>query len=164
MDSHDLLPIGQLALRAGVSSSTLRYYEAEGLIEPADRNSGGHRRYPRETLRRVAFIRSAQRVGLTLEEIREALQALPERRTPTAADWADLGTEWRERLNQRIEMLESLRDDLDSCIGCGCLSLDRCRLYNPDDAAARLGHGPRYLLGNTSEEALSAETRRSRVR
>lgn len=152
MHGHDLLTIGQLAARAGVATSALRYYEAEGLIGPAQRNSGGHRRYTRDTLRRVAFIRSAQRVGLTLDEIRQALGTLPDRRTPTPEDWSALSMGWRARLDERIELLTSLRDDLDSCIGCGCLSLDRCRLYNPDDAAAVRGTGPRFWLGDSSSD------------
>ena len=152
MHGHDLLTIGQLASRAGLAASALRYYEAEGLIGPAQRNSGGHRRYTRDTLRRIAFIRSAQRVGLTLDEIRQALGTLPDRRTPTPDDWSKLSAAWRERLDERIALLASLRDDLDSCIGCGCLSLDRCRLYNPDDKASALGTGPRFWLGDSSSD------------
>src|SRR5262249_58505768 len=104
-------------------------------------------------LRRVAFIRISQQVGVSLEEIREALASLPESRTPTKADWAALSARWRGRLNDRIAFLERLRDDLTGCIGCGCLSLQRCRLYNPDDAASDLGTGPRYLLGDDPEDA-----------
>ncbi len=152
MHGHDLLTIGQLADRAGLATSALRYYEAEGLIGPAQRNSGGHRRYTRDTLRRIAFIRSAQRVGLTLDEIRQALATLPDRRTPTPEDWSALSVVWRARLDERIELLAALRDDLDSCIGCGCLSLDRCRLYNPDDAASTRGAGPRFWLGDSSAD------------
>lgn len=154
MDAHDLLTIGEVASRAGVATSTLRYYEDEGLVLPAVRTSGNRRMYHREALRRVAFVRSAQRVGLGLAEIRSALAALPDRRTPTVADWQRLSATWRHRIDERIRLLESLRDDLDSCIGCGCLSLERCRLYNPDDAAANLGTGPRYLEGDSSEDAL----------
>lgn len=152
MHGHDLLTIGQLADRAGLATSALRYYETEGLIGPAQRNSGGHRRYTRDTLRRIAFIRSAQRVGLTLDEIRQALGTLPDRRTPTPEDWSALSATWRARLDERIELLAALRDDLDSCIGCGCLSLDRCRLYNPDDKARTLGTGPRFWLGDSAAD------------
>jgi MerR family redox-sensitive transcriptional activator SoxR len=141
------LSIGEVAVRAGVSASTLRYYEREGLIA-ADRSDGGQRRYPREVLRRIAFIRVAQRVGLSLEEIQDALASLPHARTPTAADWGRLSRSWRPRLDARIAELERLRDGLDSCIGCGCLSLKVCQLSNPDDVAAAFGSGPRWLLGD----------------
>lgn len=154
MDAHDLLTIGEVARRAGVATSALRFYEQVGLVAPADRVEGNRRRYHRDVLRRVAFIRSAQRVGLSLDEIRDALASLPDGRTPTPADWTRLSARWRSRLDEQIALLEALRDDLDSCIGCGCLSLERCALYNPGDAAARLGDGPRYLLGDTSADAL----------
>jgi MerR family transcriptional regulator, redox-sensitive transcriptional activator SoxR len=133
--------------RAGVAHSTLRFYEAEGLIH-AERTAGNQRRYARSTLRRIAFIRVAQRVGLTLEEIRDALATLPESRTPTHDDWSRLSATWRPRLDERIATLERLRDQLGSCIGCGCLSLDVCGLFNPGDVAAARGTGPRYLLGD----------------
>lgn len=148
------LTIGDLALRTGVAPSALRYYEHEGLIESA-RSSGGQRRYAREVLRRVAFIRIAQRVGLTLDEIRDALTSLPEGRTPTKADWARLSRGWRPRIDEQIAVLERLRDDLTSCIGCGCLSLKACALYNPDDVAGALGTGPRYLLGDRPADAVA---------
>jgi MerR family redox-sensitive transcriptional activator SoxR len=138
------LTVGQLAERSGVAPSALRYYESEGLIS-AERTAGNQRRYPRPTLRRVAFIRSAQRVGLTLEEIGEALATLPENRTPTKADWARLSRSWRPRIDAQIERLERLRDKLDGCIGCGCLSLRRCALSNPDDAEAPRGPGAVFL-------------------
>jgi MerR family redox-sensitive transcriptional activator SoxR len=144
----DLITIGEAAERTGLAPSALRYYEHERLIASV-RSAGGQRRYPREVLRRLAFIRIAQRVGLSLEEIRAALATLPERRTPTKADWERLSRSWRPRLDEQIAVLERLRDDLSSCIGCGCLSLKACRLYNEDDRAARLGAGPRYLLGDT---------------
>lgn len=153
MDSHDLISIGQLSTRAGVAASALRFYEDQGLIGPAERAQSGKRRFPRDTLRRVAFIRTAQRVGLSLEEIRSALATLPDGRTPTPDDWTALSAAWRTRLDEQIRLLVALRDDLDACIGCGCLSLERCALYNPDDVAARLGHGPRYLKGNTPRDA-----------
>lgn len=154
MDARDLLTIGQIAARAGVATSTLRFYEDEGLVLPALRTDGNRRMYHREALRRIAFIRSAQRVGLGLAEIRAALAQLPEGRTPTVADWQRLSASWRGRLDAQIRLLESIRDDLDGCIGCGCLSLDRCRLYNPDDAAAVRGSGARYLEGDTSSDVL----------
>jgi MerR family redox-sensitive transcriptional activator SoxR len=163
MDTPDLLSIGQLATRAGVAASALRFYEEQGLIGPASRNDAGRRRYTRDTLRRVAFIRSAQRVGLSLEEIGGALATLPDSRTPTPEDWTELSTGWRTRLDERIELLEALRDRLDSCIGCGCLSLERCALYNPDDVAGRLGHGPRYLQGDTSADAIAGTPRPRRL-
>ena len=140
----DQLTIGELAERSGVAPSALRYYEAQGLIT-ATRTSGNQRRYERATLRRIAFIRSAQRVGLSLEEITGALGNLPDGRTPTTADWARLSQNWRGRINEQIDRLERLRDKLDSCIGCGCLSLQRCALSNPDDVARARGAGAVYL-------------------
>ena len=143
-----MLTIGELAERSGVATSALRYYETQGLIESV-RTTGNQRRFERATLRRVAFIRSAQRVGLTLEEIQEALATLPSGRTPTKADWSRLSREWRPRIDAQIERLERLRDRLDSCIGCGCLSLRRCALSNPDDVLAPLGPGAVYLEPDT---------------
>jgi MerR family transcriptional regulator, redox-sensitive transcriptional activator SoxR len=140
----DLLTIGELSERAGVAPSALRYYEAQGLIR-ATRTSGNQRRYERSTLRRVAFVRSAQRVGLSLDEIAEALGSLPDGRAPTKADWTRLSRSWRPRIDAQIERLERLRDRLDSCIGCGCLSLARCGLSNPDDVLSRAGPGAYYL-------------------
>jgi MerR family transcriptional regulator, redox-sensitive transcriptional activator SoxR len=139
------LSIGELSERSGVAASALRYYEAEGLID-ATRTEGGQRRFARETLRRVAFIRVAQEVGLSLEEIRGALSTLPGNRTPTDKDWQRLSSSWRPRIEAQIRMLERLRDRLDSCIGCGCLSLRACGLLNPDDEISDHGPGPRYLL------------------
>jgi MerR family redox-sensitive transcriptional activator SoxR len=139
------LTIGALSERTGVATSALRYYEAEGLIH-ASRSAGGQRRYHRDTLRRVSCVRVAQQVGLTLEEIREALASLPDSRTPTQKDWAKLSASWRPRLDAQIAMMERLRDRLDGCIGCGCLSLSFCRILNPDDSAAERGPGPRYVL------------------
>jgi MerR family transcriptional regulator, redox-sensitive transcriptional activator SoxR len=139
------LSIGEVAERTGVSPSALRFYEMEGLVTTT-RSAGGQRRYLRSTLRRVAFIRVAQRVGLSLDEIRQALDTLPRSRTPTKADWGRLSASWRPRLDEQIGMLERLRDELTSCIGCGCLSLRSCTLYNPADIAALRGPGPRYLL------------------
>lgn len=144
---HQWLSIGAVADRTGVAASALRYYEREGLLT-SDRSEGGQRRYPRDVLRRVAFIRTAQRVGLSLEEIKAAMASLPAGRTPTKADWERLSRSWRPRLDDQIAVLERLRDRLTSCIGCGCLSLKTCALHNPADAAAKLGSGPRYLLGD----------------
>lgn len=139
------LSIGELSERSGLAPSALRYYEAEGLID-ATRTAGGQRRFAREVLRRIAFIRVAQEVGLSLDEIREALSTLPGGRTPTEKDWQRLSSSWRPRVEARIRLLERLRDRLDSCIGCGCLSLRSCGLLNPDDEVADHGPGPRYLL------------------
>jgi MerR family transcriptional regulator, redox-sensitive transcriptional activator SoxR len=141
------LSIGEMAERTGVAPSALRFYEAEGLLS-STRTSGGQRRYPRSALRRVAFVRVAQRVGLSLDEIRDALATLPASRTPTKADWARLSASWRPRLDDQIAVLERLRDELTSCIGCGCLSLRECSLYNPSDRAGLNGPGPRYLLAD----------------
>lgn len=143
----DDVSIGELAARTDVAPSALRFYEAQGLIR-AVRSTGGQRRFPREVIRRVAFVRIAQRVGLTLDEIRTALASLPKSRTPTKADWARLSRTWRPRLDEQIGVLTRLRDQLTSCIGCGCLSLKACALYNGGDRAATLGAGPRYLLGD----------------
>ncbi len=142
---QEALTIGQLAARSGVAQSALRYYERLGLIR-ADRTGGNQRRYHRGELRRVAFIRIAQQVGISLDEIRAALDSLPASRTPTAEDWARLSTAWRERLEEKISLLVRLRDDLDGCIGCGCLSLRRCALYNPADELAGEGPGARLTL------------------
>jgi len=133
-----------------VPASTLRYYEREGLIAAA-RSDGGQRRYQRDVLRRIAFVRAAQRVGLTLEEIKDALGSLPASRTPTREDWTRLSRSWRPRLDARIGELQRLRDGLDSCIGCGCLSLRVCQLSNPNDVAAAEGAGARWLLTDEPE-------------
>ena len=139
------LSIGAVSERTGVATSALRYYESEGLIH-ATRSPGGQRRYARDTIRRVSFVRVAQQVGLTLDEIRDALASLPESRTPTHKDWTRLSASWRPRLDEQIEMLERLRDRLDQCIGCGCLSLGACKLANPGDEVAERGPGPRFVL------------------
>jgi MerR family redox-sensitive transcriptional activator SoxR len=143
MDSD--LTIGEVSRRTGVAASALRFYEAEGLIR-ATRSEGGQRRYARDVIRRVSFMRIAQQVGLSLEEIRGALASLPDGRTPTRHDWERLSSSWRPLLDARIEMLERLRDRLAGCIGCGCLSLDICPLYNPSDELAARGPGARLLL------------------
>jgi len=140
----DLLTIGELAARSGLATSAVRFYEAEGLIG-ATRTKAGHRRYSRSTLRRVAFVRAAREIGLSLDEIRLSLATLPLDRTPTKADWTRLSQQWRHHLDARIDYLERLRSDLTSCIGCGCLSLATCRLHNRDDELAREGTGARIL-------------------
>jgi MerR family transcriptional regulator, redox-sensitive transcriptional activator SoxR len=134
------LTIGQLSERSGVATSAIRFYESRGLLS-SDRTTGNQRRYAQSTLRRVAFIRTAQRVGLSLEEIGEALATLPDRRTPTKADWHRLSRAWRPRLDEQIRRIELLRDKLDGCIGCGCLSLRSCALTNPHDDLAADGPG-----------------------
>ena len=144
------LTIGAVAARTGVAHSALRYYEAEGLI-CSSRSAGNQRRYHRDVLRRVSFIRVAQRVGLTLEEIREALGSLPDSRTPTQEDWARISEAWRPRLDEQIALIERIKDRLDACIGCGCLSLKVCQLLNADDVAGQHGTGPRYLIGDPDE-------------
>jgi MerR family redox-sensitive transcriptional activator SoxR len=141
----DLLTIGEVARRSGVAASALRFYEERGLIASV-RAGSGHRRYPRPVLRRIAFIVFAQRVGLTLDEIGEELAKLDPNRVPSRADWSRLSESWVARIDNRIAELERLRGGLGECIGCGCLSLDRCQLANPGDWAGRLGPGPRYWL------------------
>jgi MerR family redox-sensitive transcriptional activator SoxR len=144
MDTKDLLTVGEVARRSGFATSALRYYEREGLIH-SQRTSGGQRRYQRGVLRRLAFVRAARNIGLALDEVKEVLADLPESRTPTRADWARISKAWRKRLDGQIEALEALRDGLDSCIGCGCLSLQRCRFSNPQDVASYAGPGAAYL-------------------
>ena len=139
-----MLTVGELAARGGVAVSALHYYETRGLIR-AERSSGNQRRYPRAALRRVAFIRAAQQLGIGLAEIAQALAALPQQRTPTKADWARLSAGWREQLDARINALQALRDRLDGCIGCGCLSLKACALYNPEDSCGEQGSGAQRL-------------------
>lgn len=142
---EDELSIGAVAERAGVARSALRFYEAEGLISAA-RADSGHRRFHRDVLRRIAFIRVAQQVGLTLDEIRSALATLPDARTPNKRDWERLSNGWRPRIDEQIAQLERMRDRLTGCIGCGCLSLQACRMLNPGDEAAAQGPGPRYVI------------------
>ncbi len=142
----DLLTVGQVAERSGIATSAVRYYDDEGLIS-SSRTSGGQRRFNREALRRIAFILAAQRVRRPLAEIRETLDSLPAE-VPDQADWSRVATDWKERLDDHIEQLATLRDKLDECIGCGCLSLERCAIYNPEDTAVAFGAGPRYLLGD----------------
>src|SRR5260370_22042188 len=142
----ELLTISEVSRRSGVAASALRFYEERGLIA-SERAGSGHRRYPRPVLRRIAFIVFAQRVGLTLEEIGAELAKLPGDHVPTRRDWSRLSSTWTSRIDARIAELERLRRGLTECIACGCLSLDRCKLANPDDRAARLGPGPRYWIG-----------------
>ena len=141
---HELTP-GDVSQRAGVAVSALHFYEREGLIE-SHRTSGNQRRYHRDMLRRIAFIRVSQSLGIPLRDIREALDSLPENKTPTKADWARLSAHWRADLDARIDQLERLRDNLDGCIGCGCLSLKSCNLYNSSDWLGDKGPGPQRLL------------------
>jgi MerR family transcriptional regulator, redox-sensitive transcriptional activator SoxR len=143
----DLLTIGEVSRRSGVASSALRFYEERGLLT-SERAGSGHRRYRRPVLRRIAFIVFAQRLGLTLEEIGSELAKLPPGRAPTRRDWSRLSSTWTARIDERIAELERLKAGLTECIGCGCLSLGRCRLANPGDRAARLGPGPRYWIGD----------------
>jgi len=150
-DVADLLTIGEVARRSGVAASALRFYEERGLLA-SERAGTGHRRYPRPVLRRIAFIVFAQRVGLTLEEIGAELARLPPNRAPTRTDWSRLSRKWTTRIDQRIAELERLRAGLTECIGCGCLSLDRCRLANPGDRAGARGPGPRYWIGDPRPE------------
>jgi len=162
MQADDRVTIGELAQRSGVATSAIRHYETCGLLA-SSRSEGNQRRYARGTLRRVAFIRAAQAVGLSLEDIRAALQALPGSRTPTADDWHKLALTWKPLLDARIKALADLRDRLDSCIGCGCLSLRACALYNPGDRAAALGSGARYLLGDRPAPSRATKAKRGRA-
>lgn len=150
MDSPDspLLPIGAVASRTGVAVSALRFYEDQGLIE-STREASGHRRFERSTIRRISFVRICQQLGYSLDQIKTQLEALPHGRTPTEEDWQELASRFRHDIDSRIAGLVELKEKLDGCIGCGCLSLQRCALYNENDAAARLGQGPRYLMGDT---------------
>lgn len=141
----DILTIGELAARTGVAVSALRYYEERGLVRSL-RAKGQHRRFLRSDIRRVSFIRIAQSLGLTIEDVARAFAALPEGRTPTAADWRVISGEIRRVLDRKIAELENMRNTLDNCIGCGCLSLKRCALYNPGDQAGKTGSGPRYVF------------------
>lgn len=147
MRASDWLSIGQLAERTGLSVSAIRFYETRGLVTPI-RNAGGQRRFLRSDIRRLSFVLIAQRLGCTITEISQLLAGLPEGRTPTKRDWTRISAAFRGMLDERITMLEQTRDLLDGCIGCGCLSLQNCRLYNPEDRARRHGAGPRWLMGD----------------
>lgn len=151
MEPTDLLTIGETARRAGLATSALRFYESEGLIE-SERTGGNQRRFRRQELRRIALIRAAQTLGMSLREVKDALATLPEGRAPTKADWERLAIQWRDNIDARIARLQRLRDEVTSCIGCGCLSLRSCGLYNAGDRAASRGGGARYLIGDSRDE------------
>jgi MerR family redox-sensitive transcriptional activator SoxR len=151
MPPPSMLSIGELSRRTGLSVSAIRFYEARGLVT-AIRTGGNQRRFMRSDIRRLSFALIAQRLGLTLSEIEAVLATLPQGRPPSRADWEAISLAIRGALETRIAMLQKTRDLLDSCIGCGCLSLDRCALYNPDDRAARAGAGPRFLMGDRAED------------
>lgn len=150
---QELLTIGAVAERTGLAVSAVRFYSDQGLIS-AGRTPSGHRRFPRSVIRRISFIRICQRLGYTLDEITEQLERLPDGRTPNEADWAELASSFSVDIDRRIVELTQLRDTLSACIGCGCLSLNRCAIWNPDDGAAELGDGPRYLLGNSAADVI----------
>lgn len=141
------LSIGDLAARTGLAVSAIRFYEDHGIVKPL-RAPSGHRRYGRHDIRRLSFAMIAQKLGFALADIGAEMAHLPDHKAPTRTDWSRISTRFRDDINLRIQMLENMRDKLDGCIGCGCLSLDKCALYNKDDAAARLGTGPRYLMGD----------------
>ena len=143
------LSVGFVAKRCGIKVSTLHFYESKGLIQ-SWRNAGNQRRYRSDVLRRVSVIKAAQALGISLAEIKQALASLPQQRTPTKADWEALSTQWQDALNQRIKQLEVLRDSLSACIGCGCLSMQHCPLYNPEDQLATQGSGPIILQQNSA--------------
>ena len=144
------ISIGQLAKRTGLSVSAIRYYEQRGLVD-AERNAGGQRRFLRSDIRRLSFVLIAQQFGFTIEQIRRELAGLPKSRTPNKRDWQRIATVFGTALDRKIDALQQLKARLDGCIGCGCLSLEACKLYNPEDRAARLGPGPRYLMGDRPE-------------
>ncbi|MEL7025995.1 MAG: redox-sensitive transcriptional activator SoxR [Pseudomonadota bacterium] len=150
------IAIGQLAERTGVAVSAIRHYETEGLIR-SFRTDGNQRRFDRADIRRLSFIRIAQELGFSLAEIREELMKLPEQRTPDKGDWARIAATFRGKLDAKIETMTSLRDKLDGCIGCGCLSMKNCALWNPRDAARRLGNGPRFVMGDNLQDALGKD-------
>ena len=149
--NNELLTIGETAQRTGVAASALRFYETRNLIG-SHRGPGNQRRYHRSMLRRILIIKVAQSLGLSLEEISSALETLPDKRAPTRRDWEKLSLNWRDQLDARIANLQKLREQLSGCIGCGCLSLKRCTLYNPGDRAAAKGAGPRYLMGDVPDQ------------
>jgi MerR family redox-sensitive transcriptional activator SoxR len=145
------ISIGELSKRTGLAITAIRYYEQEHLITSA-RNAGGQRRFKRSDIRRLSFVKISQNLGFSLSEIQQVLAGLPQERTPTKRDWEQLSKHFASEIDKRIEGLISLRENLSGCIGCGCLSLKSCALYNPSDAAATLGSGPRYLMGNSSKD------------
>jgi len=149
------LSIGDLSKRTGLAITAIRYYEQEQLIT-STRNAGGQRRFKRSDIRRLSFVKISQNLGFSLAEIRQILAGLPDERTPTKRDWERLSKNFAAQIDKRIEGLLALRENLSGCIGCGCLSLSSCKLYNPDDAAATLGSGPRYLMGDNSADVTQA--------
>ncbi len=155
MPELNSLTIGQVAKRTGLAISTIRFYESQRLVQPT-RNSAGHRRFRSSDIRRLSFVMITQQLGFTLEEIRARLQALPDGRTPTRADWARISRAFRDELSRRIEIMSRMRERLDGCIGCGCLSLKKCSLYNPQDQVARSGPGPRFLLEDKPDGSTSS--------
>src|SRR5271169_4352926 len=157
MDTRELFTVGEMADRSGFAPSAIRFYESQGLIT-ATRTAGGQRRFERQMLRRLAFIRAARNVGLTLDEVAAALAKLPDGRTPTRADWTRLSKDWRARLDDQIAGLMALRDNLDSCIGCGCLSLKRCAISNPGDSAGVVGSGAVYLPKSLRRNVIGRST------
>jgi MerR family transcriptional regulator, redox-sensitive transcriptional activator SoxR len=150
MLASDRLPIGELSRRTGIAVSAIRYYEEQGLIA-SERNAGGQRRFRRSDIRRLSFVLIAQQFGFTLPQIRDVLDRLPDGRTPNKADWTRIGETFRAELDRKIGTLTELRNRLDKCVGCGCLSLTDCTLYNPEDRAGKKGAGPRYLMGDKPE-------------
>jgi MerR family redox-sensitive transcriptional activator SoxR len=156
MAESTLLTIGEVAARAGVATSALRFYESRGLIE-SERTVGNQRRYRRSVLRKVAFVKAAQAIGISLAEVQAALESLPAGRTPNRRDWGKLSKAWQAELDDRIRALEGLRDDLSDCIGCGCLSLSTCALFNPGDKAGERGPGPRFLMGEEPGGSLRSQ-------
>jgi len=151
MENRKQLSIGEVAARTGLAVSAIRFYADEGLVHPI-RSAAGHRYFHRADIRRVSFILIAQQLGFSLGEITKALEKLPDKRAPSKRDWDRLAREFQQTIDERITRLSTLRDKLDSCIGCGCLSLKQCRLYNPEDKAAKFGTGPRYLVGDSPDE------------
>jgi MerR family transcriptional regulator, redox-sensitive transcriptional activator SoxR len=149
MPSISMLTIGEVAARTGIAVSAIRYYESQGLVQPG-RNAGGQRRFLKSDIRRLSFVRIAQQFGYTIPQIRQQLDLLPKGRTPDKRDWSRISSGFAKKLDARIETLTNLRDRLDGCIGCGCLSLQKCKLYNPGDRAGVHGPGPRYLMGDQS--------------
>ena len=141
------LSIGHLAARTGLSVSAIRYYETQGLVSP-DRNAGGQRRFEPSDIRRLSFVMIAQQFDFSIEQIREQLALLPDQRTPTKSDWTKISKQFANALDEKIDTLTRLKENLDGCIGCGCLSLSKCKLYNPEDRAGKNGTGPRYLMGD----------------
>ena len=147
MDAKRGLSIGQISVRTGLAVSAIRYYETQGLVSP-DRNAGGQRRFEPSDIRRLSFVMIAQQFDFSIAQILHQLKKLPDQRTPTKADWTKISRDFAEALDKKIETLTKLKENLDGCIGCGCLSLTKCKLYNPDDRAGKNGPGPRYLMGD----------------